>query len=61
MNTEKNTERRDLWNPMIKLLRKIRNPDVVRKGNLLLDQYNTAGGRELVGREMENFLRENGY
>jgi len=49
--------RKDVWNPMIKLIKKSNNEDVKKEAGMLLEQFNTVtGGR--IKKELEIFLRK---
>jgi hypothetical protein len=49
-----------LWNRMVKLMNEHSNEDVRKKADMLLSQYNTAGGRS-IKHELEYMLQKYGY
>ena len=53
--------RTDVWNPMVKLMNQHPDAEVRRKAEILLGQYNTAGGIRRIKGELEFMLQEYGY
>ena len=49
----------DNWNRLIKLRdAHPKDSEVYNKSDILLGQLNTAGGKHIIGREVELFLQE---
>ena len=49
--------RSDVWNPMVKLKNEHPDEDVRKYAEMLLGQYNTAGG-SIIKHELEAFLQK---
>ncbi len=47
-----------MWNELIKLRDKTKNSDTKKQAESLLSALNTAGGKEIMKREVENFLNQ---
>lgn len=60
INMESDKEKGSLWNRMIKIMNEHPDEDIRKKVDILLGQYNTAGGIKIKD-ELENFLLKHGY
>lgn len=47
-----------MWTDLYKIMMETTDPEIEKKAQILMDQLNTAGGKELIGHEVENFIKE---